>query len=67
MEDFTVTIDDIRKTGHCVSGIRRWFEINHLDFRDFLVNGISAQRLLDTGDELGIDVVIKIKERLSNG
>lgn len=56
-----ITINDIRSTGHCVRGIKRWFDANRLDFVDFMVNGIEAQKLLDTGDALGIQVVEKVR------
>lgn len=66
-EDFIVTINDIRKTGHCVRGIRGWFDLHMLDFPGFLKNGIPASMLLATDDELAKDVVGKIKERMTNG
>ena len=67
MEDPIVTIDDIRKTGHCVKGIRRWFEAYGLDFRQFISTGIRASELEATGDQLAFEVVSKIKGRNSNG
>lgn len=62
-----ITINDIRKTGHCVAGIRTWFTLHGLDFKTFLQEGLPASVLLDTGDELARDVVAKVKERNSNG
>lgn len=62
-EDFIVTIDDVRRTGHCVGGIRAWFRINKLDFKDFLERGISARRVLEIGDGLGVNVVKRVQER----
>lgn len=44
-----ITIEDIRRAGHCVSGTRAWFSRQNLDFRDFLKNGISAEKFLATG------------------
>ncbi len=67
MEELIVTIDDIRKTGHCVKGIRRWFEAHNLDFRKFIEAGIPASALLETGDQLALEVVSKIKGRSSDG
>lgn len=56
-----ITITDIRRCGHCPSGIRRWFESYDLDFRDFLKNGISEEDLLATGDGLAQQVVDRKK------
>lgn len=51
-----LTMDDLRRH-HCVSGIRRWFAANGLDFRDFVQKGIDAEVLLATGDALAVAVV----------
>lgn len=37
---------------HCAWGLRHWWRLQGLDFADFLKNGISADRLLATGDDL---------------
>jgi hypothetical protein len=63
-DTLVITIDDIRKTGHCTRGARRWFQHNGLSFDDFLKNGVDAQRLLDTGDALALRVVQATRERL---
>lgn len=52
-----------RRQGFCRSGARRWFAANHLDWRDFVKNGIEAERLLATGDALAIAVVKWAAER----
>jgi hypothetical protein len=66
-EALIVTINDIRKTGHCVRGIRQWFSLHNLDFADFLNHGISASDLIATGDQLAADVIDKIKGQRSDG
>lgn len=58
-----VTINDIRKTGHCTAGVRRWFDAHGLDFKAFLKSGIEAEQLLATGDALASSVVSKIRAR----
>lgn len=58
--DFIITINDVRATGHCVRGIKRWFEMNRLDFADFLANGIPAEKVINV-DAIGISVVEKVK------
>jgi hypothetical protein len=41
-----ITIDDARQAGHCVSGVRAWARSHpHLDFRDFLKNGVDSDDL----------------------
>lgn len=62
-----ITISDIRKAGHCVSGAKRWFEGHHLDFRAFLKDGIDAETLLATGDQLAQDVINHKRGRNTNG
>lgn len=53
-----VTVDDIRKAGHCIGlPTKRWFREYGLDYRDFLKNGIEAERLLATGDGIAARVV----------
>lgn len=56
MSDDRITIDDIRKAGHCVSGARTWFQRHQLDFREFLKRGESAD-LLASKDGYGNRVV----------
>ena len=55
-----ITVADLRPY-HCVTGIRRWFELHGLDFADFLKNGIDAEALLATGDALAINAVERIR------
>jgi hypothetical protein len=55
--DLTITMDDIRRAGHCARGTRRWFDENGLDFRGFLKNGIAATDLAATGDGLALQVI----------
>lgn len=61
MEDFIVTMSDVRKTGHCVLGIRRWAMAHGLNFRDFIDNGIAASAILATGDGVGAAIVGKVR------
>lgn len=61
--DFIVTIADVRKSGHCASGAREFFEVNNLDFRAFLRDGVTASTLLATGDARAEQVVNRTRER----
>lgn len=58
MPDIIITIDDVRRANHCVSGARRWFEAHDMDFRHFLRNGIPADEMVRRGDGLALRVVI---------
>lgn len=65
--DFIVTMSDCRRAGHCPQGVRRWFENQGFDFRDFLRNGLSAKAMLDTGCGLGRQVVTRAYEHRQGG
>lgn len=67
MAEEIITISDVRRAGHCVSGARRWFQAHHLDFRAFLQNGIEVNLFLGTGDQLATDIVNHKRRRTSNG
>ena len=61
--DLIATIDDVRQSGICVAGARRWFEQHGFDFKDFIVNGIAAASLAATGDASALRVVQTAQER----
>lgn len=58
-----VTIDDIRKAGHCVKGAREWFARHGLDFRDFVRNGIDEETFLASGDAMAREIVERKRAR----
>jgi hypothetical protein len=58
-----VTIEDVRKAGHCVRGCRAWGEQHGFDFRAFLKNGLPESVVLATGDEMALDIVQRKQER----
>ena len=55
--DLTVRMSHIRGCKLCASGVRVWWTQHDFDWTDFLVNGISAARLLATGDPYARQVV----------
>lgn len=61
--DLVITIDDVRTAGYCTRGAKKWFDGYGLDFRDFLENGIPADRFLATGCAMAHDTVRKKLER----
>lgn len=44
MSELRVTMRDVRESGLCVRGVRRWFDSKGLDFRDFLANGMPVSQ-----------------------
>ncbi len=62
-----ITINDTRLAGHCVSGVKAWFEDYGLDFRTFIREGISAEKFLATGDALAVRIVELKLEREHHG
>lgn len=61
--DLHVTMADIMKAGHCISGTGRWFETQELDYRKFVREGVEASALLRKGDGFAVIVVGKKLER----
>lgn len=57
-EGLTITVDDVRRAGHCIArGARPWFAAHGLDFRDFMKNGIDARTFHEKGDALSAKVI----------
>lgn len=52
LSDVTIRVSDVRKAGICLGprGAFGFWRQHGWDFKDFLENGIAAQRLWDTGD-----------------
>lgn len=46
-----------RRAGFCRNGARAWCARHGIDWRDFVHNGIAAERLEATGDALAMAVV----------
>lgn len=63
MIDRVITVTDLRRAGHCATGIKNWFDTQQLDFKDFLKNGIPAKTLYDTGDGQVLAALKRVEER----
>lgn len=61
--DLRITVDDVRRAGHCGPGAWNWFREHDLDFRAFVKHGIDAKTFLEKGDALAEQVVIRKLER----
>lgn len=61
-----VRIEDVRAAAQCVSGARRWFQQEGLDFRSFLIEGLDAEILRATGDPLALRAIAEAEKRLKD-
>lgn len=50
-ENIRVTVEDLMPH-HCAWGLRSWWRLHDLDFKDFMQNGISVARLRQVDDQL---------------
>ena len=41
----------------CAKGCRAWAAAHGFDWADFVENGVTAERLLSTGDALALEIV----------
>ncbi len=64
-----VTARHVHAAGMCIKpGAKMFFARHDLDFRDFIRNGIDADKLIATGDALAFAVVkVATEEHLQNG
>lgn len=60
--EVTITMGDIRRAKMCSKGARAFFKKHGLDWEKFLKEGCSSQDLINTGDEMALQVV-----RIANG
>lgn len=58
-----VFVRDIRTARICFQGARPWFARHGFSWRDFLANGIEAERLETTGDALAYRVTAQARAR----
>jgi hypothetical protein len=45
------------RPGHCRAGAKAWFAAHGIDWREFVRDGVPAQRLVATGDAFALEVV----------
>lgn len=53
-----LTITDCRRAGYCAKGVKQWFEQHGLDFRDFLKNGTTVEKVRGIGDGLAQRIIM---------
>lgn len=49
-----VTMSEIRELRYCASGAKTWCERYGFDFRELVRDGLDADAVAATGDELGV-------------
>lgn len=66
---FKVTIQDARHYQNgCVEGWKTFIEANGYNFKDVVLHGLTIQQLLDTKDQMAIDLANAVIAReLNNG
>lgn len=52
-----IYMSDIRKANMCSRGTRAFFLARGWDFQDFLINGLDAEKFIQTGDAMALQVV----------
>jgi len=64
-----ILVTDLRPLGYCLSGARLFFKKHGLDFRDFVRNGIDAQKLKRTtnNDDMCLKLIASAKSRGDHG
>ena len=58
-----VTVNHARQCNYCAKGIRLFCQRYNINFKDFIKNGISKEHLLETNDQLAINLVKKAEEK----
>ena len=52
-----IYMKDVRASGMCVTGARKWFKLVGLDFKAFLDNGIAVEELKLVNDAMANKVI----------
>jgi hypothetical protein len=63
MEDFKVTLGDVKDCKLCMSGARVWARSRGLEWRELLNEGISASRLEAMDDAFGNRALAQARRR----
>lgn len=57
-----ITVDDARRAGFCLTGLKTWAEENGYDYRDLIKNGLPEQDLIDSGHEGLVKLIERARE-----
>lgn len=63
MEDFKVTLGDVRDCKLCMSGARVWAKSHGLEWRELLNEGLWASRLETLNDAFGNRALAQARRR----
>lgn len=58
-----VTVNEIRRVGHCARGIKAWFESKGYDFKKILDEGVDANEILKLHDGFGDQVITRVRAK----
>lgn len=58
-----ITVNEMRRAGHCSRGIKAWFESKGYDFRTVLKEGVTAEEILKLHDGFGDQVISRVREK----
>lgn len=62
--DYIVKMQDAREYQKgCVEGWKTFIEAHGYDFKTVVLNGLTAQQLIDTDDQMAIDLANYVIER----
>lgn len=60
-----ITIDDARKAGYCVAGLRDFAAKHGLNLRDFVQNGIEEETLISLGEEAAVERIKEVRDEVT--
>lgn len=63
MKEVIVTMRDVRESGLCVRGAKKWFDSRGIDFRHFLAHGAPASQVEAIGDAMANRVLEAARKR----
>ena len=64
MDDFIVTVNDLREANFCAKGARAFAASHGIDWTQFVLKGVKASILLACNDAMATKLVTAAKKRL---
>lgn len=61
-DDFVITAKDLQRRGFCGPGVRRWFADMGMDFKQFLIHGMTVGEVRKIDDGMAEKVLKVIGE-----
>ena len=57
-----IYINDVRRFGYCVRGIKKFCAMHNIDFKNFVKNGIDIAEIEDIDDAMLNKLIAKLKQ-----